>query len=458
MILPRGGIIVAGMRRALFPVVVLVCLTAGCGQNTPPSPSPPSGGVETITGRERLGWDQPAADAAELATFRYAIYVDGARSEIADTSCGPSAGTAGFACSGRLPALAAGTHILELATFPAGTDAESARSGPLSVTVSALTAGAVAPWEGGQIETSAGRLRLARLAGDLDRPIDGALAPDGRLLIVERSGRVRVFAGGGEVQASELSVDAADGRVSDPVVSIAIDPDFSRTRFVFAVQTPASADASVFSVARFRELGGILAQRAVIFETRVTGPVRPGGRAAVIRFGPDGKLYVALGNGRLLRLNPDGTMPRDQAGTTPAIAAGIQSPRGLAWHPGSGILWVVDEDVVDEDVADDDVSGTGHLSGVVVDGNPLRAAVRARHDLKDGARSLAFSGSDAFIASPRGQYLLRVRFSADDPTRIADTERWLEDGVGAVRVVFTGTDGALYFCTNDALGKLTPLR
>ena len=50
------------------------------------SPSAPSGG-ESITGSERFGWEQPAADAAELATFRYAIYVDDARSEATGVSC-----------------------------------------------------------------------------------------------------------------------------------------------------------------------------------------------------------------------------------------------------------------------------------------------------------------------------------------------------------------------------------
>ena len=149
---------------------------AACGQHTPPPPSTP-GGVETITGRERIGWDQLAGDTAELATFRYAIYVDGARSEVADASCGGAAGAAGFACSGRLPALSPGAHTLELATFLAGTDAESARSAPLRVTV-APTAAGVAPvtpvaWEGGPIVTAGHDfLRLERLAGDLDAPID----------------------------------------------------------------------------------------------------------------------------------------------------------------------------------------------------------------------------------------------------------------------------------------------
>ena len=69
------------------PVVLVACNTT-----TPPVPpivdSPTAN--ETITGTERVGWDQRATDAVELATIRYAIYVDGARSELAGVSCASS--------------------------------------------------------------------------------------------------------------------------------------------------------------------------------------------------------------------------------------------------------------------------------------------------------------------------------------------------------------------------------
>ena len=63
-------------------------LAAACSKSSPPPPevTPPSG-AETINGTERLGWTQRAADAVELATVRYAIYVDGTRSELAGASC-----------------------------------------------------------------------------------------------------------------------------------------------------------------------------------------------------------------------------------------------------------------------------------------------------------------------------------------------------------------------------------
>src|SRR5438105_69667 len=86
-------------------------LDAACGGSARPSPpvvgNPPPA-PETINGTERIGWDQPAADAAELATIRYVMYVDGARTELTGVSCGSTAAANGFACTARLPSLTAG--------------------------------------------------------------------------------------------------------------------------------------------------------------------------------------------------------------------------------------------------------------------------------------------------------------------------------------------------------------
>src|SRR5436190_7580380 len=95
-------------RLMVFATVVL----AGCGG----SPSSPNGN-ETITGVERIGWDQPAADAGELASFRYALYVDDARSEASDVTCAAGPSSAGFACTSRLPAMSNGVHTLQVAAF-----------------------------------------------------------------------------------------------------------------------------------------------------------------------------------------------------------------------------------------------------------------------------------------------------------------------------------------------------
>jgi glucose/arabinose dehydrogenase len=64
---------------------------------------------------------------------------------------------------------------------------------------------------------------------------------------------------------------------------------------------------------------------------------------------------------------------------------------------------------------------------------------------------------NALIASQEG-YILRVRFTADDPTIVKDAERLLDNRVGPIRVVTVGPDGAVYFATDTALGRLSAIR
>jgi len=442
-----------------FGIVITFLAAAACGTGKAPAPSPAAGSAnaQSITGRERIGWDQAAGSFEELSAFHFAIYVDGVRSELAESSCSATAGSAGFPCTGKLPFMSNGSHTLELAAFrlaPDGTVAESPRSAPLTVSVTALTSAATSDWAGDQVETTRDglTLRADKLSEGLDQPVDAAFAPDGRLFIAERAGRIRVVTNGEIQDPDALAIVSGDDVSSLAMLSLAVDPDFARTHFVFVLHTADSAEGPVFRLARYRELRGRLAERAVLFETGA--PPAPQA-TAVSRFGPDGKLYLALNGdqskGRLFRLNADGTMPRDQAGTTPAIAGGIANARGLGWDPQSGILWIADDD-----------GEAAHMSGLSMPASPVRAVVRGRRALRPGIGPLAFYTSDAIpalrndalIASTEG-YILRLRFAEDDATRVARSERLLDQRVGPVRVVAVGPDGAIYFCTDTALGRLT---
>jgi hypothetical protein len=119
------------MTRRMRSIACAWLILAGCG-GAPSSPSE----TEIITGSERFGWDQAAADAAELASFRYALYVDDARSEAADVSCEAAPANGRFACTARLPAMPAGSHTIQVAAFviDAGVTLESVRSPALRVT------------------------------------------------------------------------------------------------------------------------------------------------------------------------------------------------------------------------------------------------------------------------------------------------------------------------------------
>lgn len=116
--------------RTLAPAFTAIVIVA-CGGTSPTTP----GTGDIITGSERFGWDQPAADAGELATFRYAMYVDEARSEAADVICDAAVSNGRFACTARMPSMANGMHTLQVAAFilDAGLVRESARSASVRV-------------------------------------------------------------------------------------------------------------------------------------------------------------------------------------------------------------------------------------------------------------------------------------------------------------------------------------
>ena len=133
-------------RRGLLPCLLAI-VTMACGKSEPAPPNVMP--APTVTGVERLGWTQEAADGRELSTFRYALYLDGLRTELTGVSCQPSSSPApaNFECTVPLPAMPAGRHTLQLVTFVIDGDLrESFRSAPLLVNkTSAATAAATAP-------------------------------------------------------------------------------------------------------------------------------------------------------------------------------------------------------------------------------------------------------------------------------------------------------------------------
>jgi glucose/arabinose dehydrogenase len=473
------------MKHAL---VAIACLAIAACSKDPPSTEPPAQG-ERITGSERFGWEQQASDSTELAAIRYAIYVDGVRSELTGVSCATSASDAGFACSGPLPRMSPGSHSLELASFTVdGALLESPRSTPFLVVVSAAVTGLRvdttadtrhAPEEQGKsdrrsvasIATLDGeRLTLDRVAGGLNKPADLAFAPDGRLFIAERSGRVRSFNRGGLAEPTPPIDDVAPAGEGG-LLGIALDPGFERTHWIYAIYTATSwgrsrSGAPVFRVARFREVGGALAERAVLLDDLPVSPIRP---AASIRFGGDGKLYIAIDdggnarsagdlaslNGKILRLNADGTTPRDQS--NPVYSIEHRSPRGFDWHPTRQVLWIVGG-VTSESV---------RASAIADSGPPRRGAVRTSYELSraSNASSVTFyrgglipSFRDNLLIGSRedGAGLLRIRIDANDATRVVSIERLFENQLDAVRALTMGPDGAVFLCTGDALLRLAP--
>lgn len=438
-------------------------VTACGGSTTPPSPSPPGPGGESITGRERLGWDQRAGSTSELQTFRYAIYVDNVRSELGGVACAATSGEAGFPCSAPLPAMSNGTHVLELAAFiDRDGILESARSQPFRVTVTGVGAEAGGTLtDGDVISTSDGvQMQLEVLSEDLRDPTALAIAPDGRVFVGSAAG-ILMLDDGEPMGPMQLT----DGET----LALGFSPEFDRDGFVFVTQAVRSdKGGTLFRTLRLRDMGGWLADRMVILEH---GP--PSSTpASALRFAADGKLHLAFDDGgsaaaadrmsdwrgKLLRMEPDGRTPRDQAAASPVLWRGLSSPRGFDWAADGVTLWL----------ADASRDGVERLRVIVsVSTQPRRATQAASYVLPRGlgasgllfyrgAMFAEFAG-DLLVAGGDGGYILRIRFAADAPQRPSVTERLLEGSARTIRAMALGADGAVYVCTDTQLIRLKRL-
>lgn len=322
------------------------------------------------------------------------------------------------------------------------------------------------------------RFSLEIVVTGLEVPWSLAFAPDGRLFVTERPGRVRVVQNGALLAEPALTLDDVAASGESGLLGLALHPQFSANHLVYLVYTARRGSTVVNRLVRYREAGNMLAERAVLLDDISAATIHDGSR---VRFGPDGKLYMTMGdaavadlaqrvsspNGKVLRLNDDGTTPPDNPLASPVYSYGHRNPQGIDWHPLTGDLWETEHGATANDEVNRIEPGRNY-------GWPVIEAAAGRPDMEtpviyfspasvapSGAsfyRGTAIAGfrNDFFFATLAGQHLHRVRFDPSDPRRVLAHERLLEGRFGRLRDVVSGPDGALYFSTCNRDGRGTP--
>jgi len=333
----------------------------------------------------------------------------------------------------------------------------------------------------GDIVTAADGTRFAVqvVATRLDIPWALAFTPDGRLFFTERPGRVRVMERGQVLATPALVIEDVAAIGEGGVLGLAVHPQFAANSFVYVLYTARLPGGPRENrVVRYREVGNTLGEPMVILDRVGAADIHDGGR---LRFGPDGMLYVTMGdmstpstaqdlaspNGKLLRLTDEGRIPPDNPLPSPVYSYGHRNPQGLDWHPVTRDLWESEHGQTGNDELN--VIQAGHNYGwPIIEGDQSRAGMDtpllfftpavapSGASFYTGTAIAGFRG-DLFVATLRGEHLLRVRLDPANPRRITSTERLLENRFGRIRDVVTGPDGALYFCTSNRDGRATPV-
>ena len=322
-------------------------------------------------------------------------------------------------------------------------------------------------------------------------PWDVAVAADGRMFVTERPGTISVFESTAPMakRVATAQVPGVRAMGEAGLLGLALDPDFASSQLLYVCASRVDQGEWRNQVLRYRLSGTSFALEATVLRA---GIVASGLHDACrIRFGPDGKLWVATGdgglathaqdtsslNGKILRLNADGSVPYDnptmkgQNIPGPIYALGLRNPGGLAFAPKSGACFIVDAGDQMQDEVDVVTSGANFGWPMV-----LGATGMARGFVdpawSSGTSSLAVGGAaflsgadwgawaDSLVVTTLKEQDLR-RFSIENG-RVTEREILFDQRFGRLRGVTAAADGSILITTSNGSGdriiRIAPAR
>ncbi len=342
-------------------------------------------------------------------------------------------------------------------------------------------------------QTEHGAIRLVTVASGLEHPWGMAFLPDGRALVTERPGRLRIVTLDGTVGPALGGVPAVDAVGQGGLLDVALDPDFAANRLVYLSYAEPRNGGNGTAVARGRLEDGRLADVQVIFRQQptVTGGHHFGSRLVFAR---DDRLFVTLGErnseraraqsldthlGKVVRIERDGRVPADnpfvgRPGALPEIwSYGHRNLQGAALHPGTGELWTIEHGPKGGDELNRTRPGLNfgwpkvsygvEYSGAKISDSPTAPGIEP--PVHYWVPSIATSGltfytgdrfpqwqGNAFVGGLKSGAVSRLEFDGD---RVVHEEVLLREVVDdRVRDVEQGPDGFIYLLTDEAEGRL----
>jgi glucose/arabinose dehydrogenase len=327
------------------------------------------------------------------------------------------------------------------------------------------------------------KLNVQVFAQNLDTPWEIGFAPDGRIFVTERPGRIRIIKNGQLQTEPWMTLDVAEVGEGG-LLGLALDPQFPQNHFIYVAYTyRASSGRLQNRLVRLRDdpVTGKGSVDKVLLDGILGASNHDGGR---VKFGPDGKLYWTTGdaqngalaqdpsslNGKILRINPDGTIPSDNPFRSAVYSYGHRNSEGLAWQPGTGRLYATEHGPSGEKgccqdevnliepgknygwpIISGDEQREGMVSPIIQSGSNATWAPSGATFVTRGpwAGSLVFAGL-------RGQALYRLTLDPNDPRKVQNLQVLFQGQFGRLRDVVEGPDGALYILTSNSDGRGSP--
>lgn len=360
---------------------------------------------------------------------------------------------------------------------------------------------AAEPKGGVVIQSEKQAFTVETVAEGLERPWGLAFLPDGRMLVTEKAGRLRLIAADGKLAAPVTGLPKVDARGQGGLFDVAVAPDFAKSRlvyFTFAEAGEGGVNGTALGRGRLAENAGRLEDVQVIWRQapKYASTNHFGSRIA---FTPDGKMFVTTGEraqdafrikaqaldetlGKVVRLELDG---RPAAGNPfekrpdakPEIwSYGHRNVQGAAIEPATGQLWTVEHGPRGGDELNHPEAGKNYgwpiisygreYSGAAIGEGTAKAGMEQPVHYWDpsiGPSGLAFYTGDAYPQWKGSLFTGGLAIPMLDRLEIADgkvvkEERLLESMGERIRDVRQGPDGLLYLLTDSDDGRVLRLK
>ncbi len=345
-------------------------------------------------------------------------------------------------------------------------------------------------------KSSAGDLKVETIASGLSHPWGLAFLPDGRMLVTERPGRLRIVTRDGKLSPAVANLPKVFASGQGGLLDVIIDRAFTQNRVIyFCYAEPADGGART-AMARGKLVDGDtprLDDVKVIFQQ--AGPLSSSNHfgCRIVQM-PDGNLFLTTGEhftqrdyaqtldnhlGKLIRITPDGAAPADnpfvgKAGAKPEIwSYGHRNMQGLALNPATGKIWEQEHGPRGGDEINIPLAGKNYgwpliSYGVNYDGTPVNEGKSEDPGLEQpiwhwtpsiAPSGMAFYTGDLFPAwkgslfngALAGTLLSRLELDGD---KVVKEERILQDLRERIRDVRNGPDGALWLLTDNSAGRI----
>jgi aldose sugar dehydrogenase len=338
--------------------------------------------------------------------------------------------------------------------------------------------------------TETAKFRVETVAENLEVPWSIVFAPDGRIFVTERPGRVRVIADGKLVEKPLFTLPDVELSSETGLMGMTLHPDFAENHLLYFAYVYENAGDKFVRVVRYKETGETLIEPKTIIEGILAAKFHAGTR---LGFSPvDKKLYITTGdatqqklaqkldslNGKTLRLNDDGTIPEDNPfvgnkNARPEIwSYGHRNAQGLAWQPETNLIWQTEHGPSLIDGVSWFKKRTGGDEVNIVERGKNYGWAKISHNMKKegmetplveyspavapasgtfyrGEAFPAYQGN-FFFGALKGEAIIRLVIEG---RKITAQEFLLKKQFGRIREVAVSPEGYIYFSTSNRDGR-----